>query len=84
MYFEQITTGGCQSYVLACPTTRKAAIIDPEQKQIDRYAGVLAREGLHLQILIDTHTHADHFSASREMAERMGAPVEMHRLSPSP
>lgn len=84
MYFEQIATGGCQSYVLACLNTRKAAVIDPEQKQIERYAGILAREGFHLQVLIDTHTHADHFSGSREMSERMGVPVAMHRLSPSP
>ncbi len=83
MYFEQIATGGCQSYIVACEATRKAAIIDPEQKQIDRYLGVLAREGLHLQVLIDTHTHADHFSASREMSERLGVPVAMHRFSPS-
>lgn len=84
MIFEQIATGGCQSYIVGCPETRQAAVIDPEQKQIDRYLGFAAREGLHIHVLIDTHTHADHFSASREMAERLGVPVAMHRLSPSP
>jgi glyoxylase-like metal-dependent hydrolase (beta-lactamase superfamily II)/rhodanese-related sulfurtransferase len=83
MIFEQIATGGCQSYFLGCPETRQAVVIDPEQKQIDYYLGVAAREGLRIAFLIDTHTHADHFSASREMAERLGVPVAMHRLSPS-
>ncbi len=84
MIFEQIATGGCQSYIVGCPETRQAAVIDPEQKQIDRYFGFAAREGLHIAVLIDTHTHADHFSASREMAEQLGVPVAMNRLSPSP
>lgn len=84
MIFEQIATGGCQSYIVGCPETRQAAIIDPEQKQIERYIGFAAREGLHIHVLIDTHTHADHFSASREMAERLAVPVAMHQLSPSP
>lgn len=84
MIFEQIATGGCQSYLVACPNRRKAAIIDPATSQIDRYLGLLAREGLHLQVVLDTHTHADHFSASAEMAQRLGVPVAMHRLSPSP
>ena len=33
---------------------------------------------------IDTHTHADHFSATRELAQRLGVPVVMHRASPAP
>jgi len=83
MIFEQIATGGCQSYFLGCPETRQAVVIDPEQKQIDVCLGIAAREGLRIAFLIDTHTHADHFSASREMAERLGVPVAMHSLSPS-
>jgi glyoxylase-like metal-dependent hydrolase (beta-lactamase superfamily II)/rhodanese-related sulfurtransferase len=82
--FEQVATGGCQSYVVGCPDTFAAALIDPEASQIDRYAGLAARHGLHVRYVIDTHTHADHFSAARQVAERFGAAWVMHRASPAP
>ena len=34
--------------------------------------------------MVDTHTHADHFSASRELGKAFGVPVVMNRLSPAP
>ena len=71
--FEQVATGGCQSYLVGCPDTYAAALIDPEASQIDRYVGLAARHGLHVRYVIDTHTHADHFSATRQLAERFGA-----------
>jgi phosphoribosyl 1,2-cyclic phosphodiesterase len=58
--FEQVATGGCQSYLLGCPDSYAAALIDPEASQIDRYVGLAARHGLHVRYVIDTHTHADH------------------------
>jgi glyoxylase-like metal-dependent hydrolase (beta-lactamase superfamily II)/rhodanese-related sulfurtransferase len=82
--FEQVATGGCQSYLVGCPDTFAAALIDPEASQIDRYVGLAARHGLHVRYVIDTHTHADHFSASRQLAERLGAAYVMHRSSPAP
>jgi glyoxylase-like metal-dependent hydrolase (beta-lactamase superfamily II)/rhodanese-related sulfurtransferase len=84
MIFEQVATGGCQSYLVGCETSRVAALIDPELTQIDRYLGLAAREGLRIHYAIDTHTHADHFSAARELAAQLGVPVVTHRLSPAP
>ncbi|HEX3888584.1 MAG TPA: MBL fold metallo-hydrolase [Phenylobacterium sp.] len=84
MIFEQIATGGCQSYLLGCETTRAAVLIDPELTQIDRYRGLCAQHGLSVKYVVDTHTHADHFSASRELGKALGAPVAMHRLAPAP
>jgi glyoxylase-like metal-dependent hydrolase (beta-lactamase superfamily II)/rhodanese-related sulfurtransferase len=82
--FEQIATGGCQSYLVGCPETRAAAIVDPELRQIDRYLASASREGLRIRYLIDTHTHADHFSATHELKNRLDVPVVMHTLSPAP
>ena len=65
MIFEQIATGGCQSYLIGCADTCAGALIDPETSQIDRYLGLAARDGLRIRFVIDTHTHADHFSAAR-------------------
>lgn len=84
MIFERIATGGCQSYLIGCPETCAAALIDPEIRQLDRYLGAAAREGLRIRYVIDTHTHADHFSAARHIGETLGIPVAMHRASPAP
>ncbi|WP_431274573.1 MBL fold metallo-hydrolase [Variovorax ureilyticus] len=84
MLFEQIATGGCQSYLVGCDQGCVAALIDPELSQIDHYIALTARDGVRIRYLIDTHTHADHFSATRELARRLGVPVVMHRASPAP
>jgi glyoxylase-like metal-dependent hydrolase (beta-lactamase superfamily II)/rhodanese-related sulfurtransferase len=84
MLFEQIATGGCQSYLLGCQATRAAVLIDPELSRLDEYRGLLNQHGLHLRYLVDTHTHADHFSGGRELGRALDAPVVMHRLSPAP
>jgi glyoxylase-like metal-dependent hydrolase (beta-lactamase superfamily II)/rhodanese-related sulfurtransferase len=82
--FEQVATGGCQSYLMGCGDTCAAALIDPELSQVDRYVALAARESLRIRYLVDTHTHADHFSGTRELARRLGVPVVMHRASPAP
>ena len=84
MIFEQIAAGGCQSYVVGCDRTRTAALIDPEISQVDHYVALAARDGLRVRYVIDTHTHADHFSATREIARQLNVPVIMHRSSPAP
>ena len=84
MIFEQIATGGCQSYLIGCDATCVAALIDPEISQVDRYLALAARDGLRIRFVIDTHTHADHFSATRQLAQRLDVPTVMHRASAAP
>lgn len=84
MIFEAVATGGCRSYVLGCEDTCAAALIDPELSQIDRYLALAAKHGLRLRYLIDTHTHADHFSATQQLARQLSVPVVMHSASPAP
>ncbi|KQT10290.1 MBL fold metallo-hydrolase [Ramlibacter sp. Leaf400] len=84
MLFEQIATGGCRSYLVGCQATCAAAVVDPEVSQIDRYLALAARDGLRIRYVIDTHTHADHFSASKQLARKVDAPVVMHRESTVP
>ena len=84
MIFEQIATGGCQSYLIGCEDRRIAAVIDPEISQVDRYLALAARDGLRIRYAIDTHTHADHFSATRELADQFGIPPVASTLNPSP
>ena len=83
MIFHQIAAGGCQSYLIGCPDKCAAVLIDPAVPHIDRYAGLLAREGLRLFYVVDTHTHADHYSATRQLSEQFEVPAVMHRKSPA-
>jgi glyoxylase-like metal-dependent hydrolase (beta-lactamase superfamily II)/rhodanese-related sulfurtransferase len=83
MIFEAVATGGCRSYLIGCEQTCAAALIDPELSQIDRYIALAAKHGLRIRYLIDTHTHADHFSATQVLARQLGLPVVMHHASPA-
>lgn len=85
MIFHQVATQrGCQSYLVGCSQTCVAVVIDPEIHEIERYLGLAAQSGLRIRYLLDTHTHADHFSAADELAAELDVPVIMHRGSPSP
>ena len=84
MIFEQVATGGCQSYLLGCGDTHAAILIDPNIAQIDRYLGLAAKDGLRIRYVLDTHTHADHFSAAKELGRQLDVPVVASKLSPAP
>lgn len=84
MLFETFAAGGCRSYLVGCPTSRAAVLIDPERSLIDHYRAYLLQHGLMLRYIVDTHTHADHFSASQQLGKALGVPVVMHRLSAAP
>ncbi|GGD15524.1 MBL fold metallo-hydrolase [Aureimonas glaciei] len=73
-------------YVAACPRTKRCAIIDPvldfDEKSgstgtanADAILAFVAREGLTVEWILDTHPHADHFSAARYLQEKTGAPT---------
>ncbi|KZY52902.1 MBL fold metallo-hydrolase [Sulfitobacter sp. HI0054] len=78
-------TGSIQ-YVAACPRTRKAALIDvvldfdprAARTSTDSAQAVLdlvAREGLEVAMVLDTHPHADHMTAAAWLKEQTGAPT---------
>lgn len=82
--FYEPDSGSCQ-YLVACEATKTAALIDVVQEfdlanastRFDSATWVLetiAREGLDLAFILDTHPHADHFMASHWLKERTGAP----------
>jgi glyoxylase-like metal-dependent hydrolase (beta-lactamase superfamily II)/rhodanese-related sulfurtransferase len=84
MIFEAFLAGGCKSYIVGCDTSHAAILIDAEISLVDRYLGFASQAGVHIRYIVDTHTHADHFSASRQLAGTLSAPVAMHRFSPAP
>ena len=85
MFFESFKDGeGCKSYIVGCEETCAAAIIDPALGQVDRYIGTVHKHGLRVRYIVDTHTHADHFSGAQALRAELGAPIVMHRNSPAP
>jgi glyoxylase-like metal-dependent hydrolase (beta-lactamase superfamily II) len=84
VYFEEIRAGGCCSYLIGCEKTAAAIAVDPLLSQRARYAAQAAAHGLRIAYVLDTHTHADHFSAVRVLARELGVPSVLHRASPAP
>lgn len=84
MLVKELNRGKCKTYLVACDRTGTAALIDPVRDHLDRYLAVLAYQGLKLVAAIDTHSHADHRTASFDLKEFTGAPVVMHRNAPAP
>jgi len=84
MLFEQLQRDGCQSYLIGCQETCAGIVVDPEISHAERYVALATRAGVRIHYVLDTHTHADHFSASQGLARQLGVPVIMHRKSPAP
>lgn len=75
---------GCLSYAISDAQTKECAIVDPSVELGDAYKKYLQENGLALRLLIETHTHADHISASPALREKTGALILMHERAPSP
>ncbi|MBS9402934.1 MBL fold metallo-hydrolase [Halomonas sp. TRM85114] len=71
-------------YVVSDPATSKCAIIDPvydfDEKSgatathhADELLAYVTEQGLEVQWILDTHPHADHFSAAHYLNEKTGA-----------
>jgi glyoxylase-like metal-dependent hydrolase (beta-lactamase superfamily II)/rhodanese-related sulfurtransferase len=76
---RQLNEGACRTYLVGSTRTREAVLVDPVLGSTDRYLRHLREGGWQLRWVIDTHTHADHLSGCRLLAERTGAEYTMHR-----
>jgi glyoxylase-like metal-dependent hydrolase (beta-lactamase superfamily II) len=82
--FEQFRVPrGCLGYVVADPETRLAAIVDPELEMVETMIDFVFEHGLRPLYVIDTHTHADHVSGTRELKAKTVARVVMHEKASS-
>jgi len=73
-------------YVVADPGTRRCAIIDPvldfdeksgatSMTSADEILAYVKAQDMTVEWILDTHPHADHFSAARYLKEKTGAPT---------
>ena len=73
-------------YVVADPAAKRCAIVDPvhdfDEKSgqtatinADRILDFVRERGYAVEWILDTHPHADHFSAARYLRQKTGAPT---------
>lgn len=83
-FFDRRTSS--VQYVVADPATGRCAIIDPvydfDEKSgqtashnADLLLRFIAEKGYRVEWILDTHPHADHFSAAAYLREKTGAPT---------
>jgi hydroxyacylglutathione hydrolase len=74
MYFRQLLheDRSCVSYLVGCPSLGLCAAVDA-QGDPGRYIDAAENNAMVISHVIDSHVHADHRSAARELAEAAGA-----------
>ena len=75
MIFRQLfdTDSSTYTYLLGCPETHEAVIIDSVFEQHARDAALIRELGLKVRYAADTHVHADHVTGAWLMHENLGA-----------
>ena len=76
MFFRQLIDAdlGCASYVIA--DAGEAIVVDPSIA-IDQYLELATRHRFGIVHIVETHTHADHVSGNRRLAELTGAAIHV-------
>jgi len=73
---KQFAAGSCYSYIIS--SNGDCLIIDPHISLVEEYKKYLTKNNLTLKFIVDTHTHADHFSAAAVLKKQLKVPVLMH------
>ncbi len=62
------------SYLIGDETTGRAVVVDP-QRDVSAYVADAREQGLRIELVIETHFHADFLSGHLELAEATGARI---------
>ena len=71
--FEPISS--TYTYLLGCEETGQAVLIDPVIVSVDHDLAEISRLGLTLAYSLDTHIHADHITAAKELKKKAGSKI---------
>lgn len=66
---------GCLSHLVA--SEGKAAVIDP-LRHVDQILELAESKSLEIELVLDTHGHADHISGGRALADKLGVAYYLH------
>jgi hydroxyacylglutathione hydrolase len=83
MIFQQIVNeeSGCLSYLIGCAEAGRAVVIDPGRDRVHEYLRLAGKKGLAISHILETHTHADHISGNRDLAQAARASILVHRAA---
>ncbi|MFL0195649.1 rhodanese-like domain-containing protein [Clostridium sp. WILCCON 0269] len=81
MIFEQLNPHACRTYLIG--NNNLAVMVDPVIDHFNDYLQTLKSRELKLTHVIDTHTHADHISASSVLKDATGCEYIMHVNAPA-
>ena len=59
-----VSDQGCQCYLVGCPVTHEALLVDPKVGSRQSLLELAEHFGLRITQVLDTHSHADHLSDS--------------------
>jgi hydroxyacylglutathione hydrolase len=65
-------------YVVACPLTGEAIVIDPGD-EVEQLIDIVRRTGVKVRYIMLTHSHLDHVSGCNEAKAAWGVPLVLHR-----
>ena len=77
----QLGPAACRSYLVSCPRSREAVVVDALAEDVAATVERLERGGLKLVAAIDTHTHADHLSGGAALAAAAGGTYALHEAT---
>ncbi|MCB1149647.1 MAG: MBL fold metallo-hydrolase [Chlamydiia bacterium] len=82
MIIKPFPTGpfATNAYIVACPATSKALIIDPGFDSSDLLQAFLKEKGLTPEKILLTHSHWDHFGDAKALKEKLNIPLFVHPL----
>ena len=82
MWFETIIREetGCAAYMIGCQRTGECAIFDPLW-DIQPYLDMAKKKHSKIRHIIDSHSHADHVSGARRLAEATGGELILPELA---
>ncbi|HAL45553.1 MAG TPA: Zn-dependent hydrolase, partial [Phycisphaerales bacterium] len=72
---KHFSAGSCYSYIIS--SDNQALIVDPHISLIEKYKQYLTSNNLLLKYIVDTHTHADHFSGAAVLKKDFNVPILM-------
>jgi sulfur dioxygenase len=86
MIFRQLfePVSSTYTYLLGCPETRQAVLIDPVMPTWQRDLQAVNELGLKLVMTIDTHIHADHITSATRLKREAGSRIALPALDALP